>query len=103
MSKSLCQIFFLRNLRTVARTLVIMHKNDMVKMHKIMAEAIRTTVVPIRILIRTTVCRADNASYRHDRRADKNPYRHDRNMRFSSMLNYALFSILMVVFLNYVL
>ena len=48
-------------------------------------------------------CRADNASYRHDRRADKNPYRHDRNMRLSSKLNYALFSILMVSFLNYVL
>ena len=44
-------------------------------------------------------CRADNAPYRHDRRADKNPYRHDRNMRFSSKLNYALFSILMVSFL----
>ena len=41
-------------------------------------------------------CRADNAPYRHNRRADKNPYRHDRNMRFSSKLNYALFSILMV-------
>ena len=44
-------------------------------------------------------CRADNAPYRHDRRADKNPYRHDRNMGFSSKLNYALFSILMVSFL----
>ena len=43
-------------------------------------------------------CRADNAPYRHDRRADKNPYRHDRNMRFSSQLNYAVFSILMVSF-----
>ena len=43
-------------------------------------------------------CRADNAPYRHDRRADKNPYRHDRNMRFSSKLNYALLSILMVSF-----
>ena len=41
-------------------------------------------------------CRANNAPYRHDRRADKNPYQHDRNMRFSSKLNYALFSILMV-------
>ena len=48
-------------------------------------------------------CRADNAPYRHDRCADKNPYRHDRNMRFCSKLNYALFSILMVNFLNYVL
>ena len=54
------------------------------------AEAKRTTVVPIRILIRTT------ASYRLDRRADKNPYRHNRNMRFSS--KHALFSILMVSF-----
>ena len=42
--------------------------------------------------------RADNAPYRHDRRADKNPYRHDRNMRFSSKLDDALFSILMVSF-----
>ena len=54
------------------------------------AEAIRTTVVPIRIL---------KAPYRHDRHADKNPYRHDRNMRFSCKLNYALFSILIVSFL----
>ena len=54
-----------------------------------MSEAIRTTVVPM-------------GRYRHDRRADKNPYRHDRNMRFSSKLNYALFSVLMVIFLNYV-
>ena len=38
------------------------------------------------------------SNYRHDRRADKNPYRHDRNMRFSSKLNYALYSILMVSF-----
>ena len=44
-------------------------------------------------------CRIDNAPYRHDRRADKNPYRHDRNMKFSSKLDYALFSILMVSFL----
>ena len=43
--------------------------------------------------------RDDNAPYGHDRRADKNPYRHDRNMRFSSQLKYALFSILMVSFL----
>ena len=43
-------------------------------------------------------CRADNAPYRHDCRADKNPYWHDRNMRFSSKLNYALFSILTVSF-----
>ena len=44
-------------------------------------------------------CRADNAPYPHDLHADKNPYRHDRNMRFSSQLNYALFSSLMVSFL----
>ena len=43
-------------------------------------------------------CRADNASYRHDSRVDKNPYQHDRNMRFSSKLYYALFSILTVSF-----
>ena len=50
-------------------------------------------------------CRADkcpffvpiNAPYRHDRRADKNPYRHDRNMRFSSKLYYALFSIFLLM------
>ena len=42
--------------------------------------------------------RADKDSYPHDCRADKNPYRHDRHMRFSSKLNYALFSILMVIF-----
>ena len=66
-----------------------------------LAEAIRTTVVPIGFLSARLSCRysrADKDSYRHDRRADKNPYRHDRNMRFSSKLNYALFSIL-----NYVL
>ena len=66
-----------------------------------MAEAIRTTVVQIRILIRTTVVPITPLI---GRCADKNPYRHDSNMRFSSKLNYALFSILMVSFLkNYVL
>ena len=46
-------------------------------MHVSLAEAIRTTVVPIRI-----------------------PYPHDRNMRFSSKLyNDASFCILMVSFL----
>ena len=45
-------------------------------MHVSLAEAIRMTVVPIRI-----------------------PYPHDRNMRFSSKLNYASFCILMVSFL----
>ena len=46
--------------------------------------------------------RADKDSYPHDCRADNAPYRHDRradrNMRFSSQLIYALFSILMVSF-----
>ena len=68
--------------------------------HVASTEAIRTTVVPLRILIRTTVVPITPliGRNRHDRRADKNPYRHDRNMRFSSKLSYALFSILMVSF-----
>ena len=41
---------------------------------------------------------ADKDSYPHDCRADNAPYPHDRNMRFSSKLNNALFSILIVSF-----
>ena len=61
----------------------------------ISTEVIRTMVVPIRILIHTTIVPITPLIGTTDghRHADKNPYQHDRNMRFSSKLNYALCSI----------